>query len=529
MAKDIKYGIEARTSMVNGVNKLANVVKVTMGAKGRNVVLDRQYGTPLITNDGVTIAKDIELEDPYENMGAKILKEAAIKTNDVAGDGTTTATVLAQAMIVAGLKNITAGANPILMRNGMTKATNFVIEEIKKMSIPIKDKTQIARVASISAGDEEIGKIVADAMDAVGDDGIITLNESATMNTELDFTKGLQFDKGYLSAYMCTDMDKMIAEYENPYIFITDKKITSSQEILPLLEDVVQMHRPLIIIADDVNGEALQALVVNKLNNVLPSVAVKAPSFGEKRLSVLEDIAIMTGSTVITSEIGLELKDVRLEHLGTAKSIRIEKDKTIIVDGQGDTTQIQQRVEMLKHKIDTCTSEFDTKGLKERLSRLSGGVAVIKIGAITDVEMKEKKLRIEDALEATKAAIEEGIIIGGGAALTHLTDSLGTYIEENIFDSDTKTGANVIKNAMTAPLYNIALNAGMDGGVIIGKVKHAEKNIGYNVKNNEYVDMIDAGIIDPTKVTCTALKNAVSVAATFLTTEAAVVDITEKD
>lgn len=528
MAKEIKYGIDARTSMVNGANKLANAVKVTMGAKGRNVVLDRQYGTPLITNDGVTIAKDIELEDPYENMGAKILKEAAIRTNEVAGDGTTTATVLAQAMILEGLKNVTAGANPILMRNGMTKATDFVIQKIQEMSIPINSKTQIARVASISAGDEEIGKIVADAMDAVGNDGIITLNESATMKTELDFTKGLQFDRGYLSAYMCTNMDKMIAEYENPYILITDKKISSSQEILHLLEDVVQTHKPLIIIADDVSGEALQTLVVNKLNNVLPSVAIKTPSFGEKRLDVLEDIAVMTGATVVTSAVGFELQDVKLEHLGTAKSIKVEKDKTIIVDGCGDNVLIQQRVEMLKNKIEVCTSEYDTKEFKKRLSRFSGGVAVIKIGAITDVEMQEKKLRIEDALEATRAAVQEGIIIGGGAALTHLTTDLGKYINYHIVDGDEQTGANVIKNAMIAPLYNIAINAGVDGGVVVNKVQNADSSIGYDAKSDNYVDMIEAGIIDPTKVTCTALRNAVSVASTFLTTEAAVVDIVKE-
>ena len=529
MAKEILHGIDARTAMLNGVNKLADTVKVTIGAKGRNVVLDKQFGVPLITNDGVSIAKEIEFEDRYENIGAMIVKEAAIKTNEIAGDGTTTATVLAQAMIVEGIKNLAAGANPIMMKKGMHEAMDFVVYKIKSMSVPVENKEHIARVATISAGNDDIGKIIADAMEMVGNDGIITLDESTTMDTELVFTEGMQVNRGYLSPYMCTDMEKMIVEYNDPFVLITDKKIVSIQEILPLIEQVVQDSRPILIIADNVEGEALQTLVMNKLRNVIQVVAVKAPAFGDRRIDVLEDIAIMTGGTVIMAEKGIELKNATLDMLGTAKSIKVEKENTIIVDGMGDKKEIEKRIAQLKEEIENCTSEFDKEKLKERLAKLAGGVAVIKAGASTEVEMKEKKLRMEDALAATKAAVEEGIIMGGGSAYTHIATDLQMYIEDNMMDGDITTGAMIVRRALDTPLFNIAKNAGLDGSVIVEKVRTSEDNIGYDVIKESCVDMMQNGIIDPAKVTRTALQNAVSVASTFLTTEAAVVDIVKEN
>lgn len=524
MAKEIKYGIEARVALENGVNKLANTVKVTLGPKGRNVVLDRKYGSPLITNDGVTIAKDIELDDPFENMGAQLVKEVSTKTNDVAGDGTTTATVLAQAMIVEGMKNITAGANPIILRKGMQKATNVAVEKISSMSQVVDGRNHIAKVATISAGDQEVGEMIADAMEKVSKDGVITVEESKTMYTELELVEGMQFDRGYLSAYMSTDMDKMIAHLDLPYILVTDKKINNLQEILPLLEQIVQTGDRLLIIADDVEGEALTGLVLNKLRGTFNCVAVKAPGFGDRRKAMLEDIAILTGTEVISEEFGLELKDVTLENCGRAKSVRVEKDTTIIVDGAGDKEQIQQRANQIRLQIQDSTSDFDTEKLQERLAKISGGVAVIKVGAPTEAELQEKKLRMEDALAATRAALEDGIISGGGSAYIHASKELQKLCEE--LTGDEKTGAQLVAKALEAPLYQIASNAGLDGSVIVYKVRDLEEGMGFNAITEQYVDMIKDGVIDPTKVTKSALLNATSVSSTLLTTESVVADTT---
>ena len=523
MAKEIKYGIDARQAMLDGVNKLADSVKVTIGAKGRNVILDRGYGNPLITNDGVTIAKEIEFEDKYENLGAQIVKEASIKTNEVAGDGTTTATVLAQAMIQEGYKNLASGANPIIMRKGMQKATDFVVEKIAELSEPIEDNNQITRVAVISAGDEEAGKLVSEAMDKVSNNGIITIEEGNSMFTEMELTEGMHFDKGYISPYMATDMEKMVAELENPYILITDKKITSIQEILPILEQVMQMGKKLFIIADNVEAEAMQTLIVNKLRNVFTCVAVKAPSYGERKLSTLEDIATFVGATVITSEKGMDFKDMTIDCLGSARVVKVEKEKTIIIDGNKNEEEYNARVRQLQQKIETTTSEFDKKFLKERLAKLCGGIAVIKVGASTETEMKEKKLRMEDAIAATKAAMEEGIVAGGGSTYVHIAKYLKDYIQD--MTGDEKTGAEIIMKALEAPMYNIAKNAGLEGSVIINEVFKQDNCIGYDVMSEEYVDMIAKGIIDPAKVTRSALQNATSIASTFLTTEVAVIDV----
>ncbi len=527
MAKQIKYGVEARKALENGVNQLADTVKVTLGPKGRNVVLDKKFGTPLITNDGVTIAKDIELEDPFENMGAQLVKEVATKTNDVAGDGTTTATVLAQAMIQEGLKNIAAGANPIILRKGMAKATDAAVEKIKTLSQKVAGKEHIAMVASISAADEEVGAMIADAMEKVSNDGVITVEESKTMKTELDLVEGMQFDRGYLSAYMATDMEKMVANLDNPYILITDKKISNIQEILPLLEQIVQSGSKLLIIAEDVEGEALTTLIVNKLRGTFNCVAVKAPGFGDRRKEMLKDIAILTGGTVISSELGLELKDTTMDQLGRAKSVTVSKENTIIVDGAGDKAEISARVGQIKAQIEETTSEFDKEKLQERLAKLAGGVAVIKVGAATEMELKEKKLRMEDALAATKAAVEEGIIAGGGSAYIHCI----TAVEEACKDltGDEKTGAGIVLKALEAPLRQISANAGLEGAVIINNVKESKEGYGFNALTEEYVDMFDAGIIDPTKVTRSALQNANSVASTILTTESVVADIKEPE
>ncbi len=527
MAKQIKYGVEARKALENGVNQLADTVKVTLGPKGRNVVLDKKFGTPLITNDGVTIAKDIELEDPFENMGAQLVKEVATKTNDVAGDGTTTATVLAQAMIQEGLKNIAAGANPIILRKGMAKATDAAVEKIKTLSQKVAGKEHIAMVASISAADEEVGAMIADAMEKVSNDGVITVEESKTMKTELDLVEGMQFDRGYLSAYMATDMEKMVANLDNPYILITDKKISNIQEILPLLEQIVQSGSKLLIIAEDVEGEALTTLIVNKLRGTFNCVAVKAPGFGDRRKEMLKDIAILTGGTVISSELGLELKDTTMDQLGRAKSVTVSKENTIIVDGAGDKAEISARVGQIKAQIEETTSEFDKEKLQERLAKLAGGVAVIKVGAATEMELKEKKLRMEDALAATKAAVEEGIIAGGGSAYIHCISA----VEEACKDltGDEKTGAGIVLKALEAPLRQISANAGLEGAVIINNVKESKEGYGFNALTEEYVDMFDAGIIDPTKVTRSALQNANSVASTILTTESVVADIKEPE
>ena len=527
MAKQIKYGVEARKALENGVNQLADTVKVTLGPKGRNVVLDKKFGTPLITNDGVTIAKDIELEDPFENMGAQLVKEVATKTNDVAGDGTTTATVLAQAMIQEGLKNIAAGANPIILRKGMAKATDAAVEKIKTLSQKVAGKEHIAMVASISAADEEVGAMIADAMEKVSNDGVITVEESKTMKTELDLVEGMQFDRGYLSAYMATDMEKMVASLDNPYILITDKKISNIQEILPLLEQIVQSGSKLLIIAEDVEGEALTTLIVNKLRGTFNCVAVKAPGFGDRRKEMLKDIAVLTGGTVISSELGLELKDTTMDQLGRAKSVTVSKENTIIVDGAGDKAEISARVGQIKAQIEETTSEFDKEKLQERLAKLAGGVAVIKVGAATEMELKEKKLRMEDALAATKAAVEEGIIAGGGSAYIHCI----TAVEEACKDltGDEKTGAGIVLKALEAPLRQISANAGLEGAVIINNVKESKEGYGFNALTEEYVDMFDAGIIDPTKVTRSALQNANSVASTILTTESVVADIKEPE
>ncbi len=525
MAKTIKYGADARTSMVEGVNKLADTVRVTLGPKGRNVVLDKSYGAPTITNDGVTIAKEIELEDSYENMGAQLVKEVATKTNDVAGDGTTTATVLAQAMINEGVKNLAAGANPIVLRKGMKKATDKAVEAIGKMATKVKGKEQIMRVAAVSSGDDEVGQMIADAMEKVSNDGVITIEESKTMQTELDLVEGMQFDRGYISAYMATDMDKMEADLEDPYILITDKKISNIQDILPLLEQIVKTGSKLLIIAEDVDGEALTTLIVNKLRGTFNVVAVKAPGYGDRRKAMLEDIAILTGGKVISSDLGLELKDTTMDDLGRAKSIKVEKEKTTIVDGLGAKKEIQARVAQIKKQIEDTTSDFDREKLQERLAKLAGGVAVIRVGAATETEMKEAKYRMEDALNATRAAVEEGIIFGGGSAYIHAAKEVAKLAAD--LDGDEKTGANVVLKALEAPLFHIAANAGLDGSVIVNKVKESKAGVGFNAYTEEYVDMVKDGIIDPAKVTRSALQNATSVASSFLTTEAAVATIKE--
>ena len=525
MAKEIKYGVEARKALEAGVNQLADTVRVTLGPKGRNVVLDKSFGAPLITNDGVTIAKDIELEDAFENMGAQIVKEVATKTNDVAGDGTTTATVLAQAMINAGMKNLAAGANPIILRKDMKKATNAAVEAIEKMSEQVGGKEQIAKVASISAADEEVGQLVADAMEKVSQDGVITIEESKTMKTELDLVEGMQFDRGYISAYMATDMEKMVAELDDPYILITDKKIANIQEILPLLEQIVQSGSKLLIIAEDIEGEALTTLIVNKLRGTFSVVGVKAPGYGDRRKAMLEDIAILTGGTVVSEEVGIELKDATIDMLGRAKSVKVEKENTVIVDGAGDKDAIKARVGQIKSQIEETTSEFDKEKLQERLAKLSGGVAVIRVGAATETEMKEAKLRLEDALAATRAAVEEGIIAGGGSAYIHAAKAVKEMAKE--LSGDEKTGAEIVLKALEAPLYHIAANAGLEGSVIINKVAESEVGMGFDALTETYVNMVESGIIDPAKVTRSALQNATSVASTLLTTESVVADIKE--
>ncbi len=523
MAKEIKYGVDARKALESGVNKLADTVSVTLGPKGRNVVLDKSYGAPLITNDGVTIAKEIELEDAFENMGAQLVKEAATKTNDVAGDGTTTATVLAQAMINEGMKNLAAGANPIILRKGMKKATDCAVEAIAKMSAPVDGKEHIKRIAAISAGDEEVGALVADAMEKVSKDGVITVEESKTMLTELDLVEGMQFDRGYVSAYMCTDMDKMEAVLDNPYILITDKKISNIQDILPLLEQIVQQGARLLIIAEDVEGEALTTLVINKLRGTFNVVAVKAPGYGDRRKEMLQDIAILTGGTVISSEVGLELKDASMQYLGRAKSVKVQKENTIIVDGEGESTAIAARVNQIRAQIEETKSDFDREKLQERLAKLAGGVAVIRVGAATEAEMKEAKMRLEDALAATKAAIEEGIIAGGGSAYIHASKDVAALADT--LEGDEKTGARVVLKALEAPLFKIVQNAGLEGAVIINKVKEEKPGFGFDALKEEYVNLIEAGILDPVKVTRSALQNATSVASTLLTTESIVADI----
>ena len=524
MAKEIKYGAEARAALEAGVNQLADTVRVTLGPKGRNVVLDKSYGAPLITNDGVTIAKEIELEDAFENMGAQLVKEVATKTNDVAGDGTTTATVLAQAMVNAGMKNLAAGANPIILRKGMKKATDCAVEAIKKMSSKVNGKEHIAKVAAISAGDEEVGNLVADAMEKVSGDGVITIEESKTMMTELDLVEGMQFDRGYISAYMATDMDKMEAVLDNPYILITDKKISNIQEILPLLEQIVQSGAKLLIIAEDVEGEALTTLIVNKLRGTFNVVAVKAPGYGDRRKAMLEDIAILTGGQVISSELGLELKDTTMEQLGRAKSVKVQKENTVIVDGEGSKDAIAARIASIKKQVEETTSDFDREKLQERLAKLAGGVAVIRVGAATETEMKEKKLRIEDALAATKAAVEEGIVAGGGVALINAIPAVEKLLDTD--DADFKTGVQIVLKALEEPVRQIARNAGEEGSVIVDKIKNSNK-IGYglNFATNEYCDMIESGIVDPAKVTRSAIQNASSVASMVLTTESLVTDI----
>ena len=525
MAKEIKYGIEARKALEEGVNKLANTVRVTIGPKGRNVVLDKSYGAPLITNDGVTIAKDIELEDAFENMGAQLVKEVAAKTNDVAGDGTTTATVLAQAMINEGMKNLAAGANPIVLRKGMKKATDCAVEAIAHMSEKVTGKDQIAKVAAISAGDEEVGQMVADAMEKVSNDGVITIEESKTMKTELDLVEGMQFDRGYISAYMATDMDKMEAVLDNPYILITDKKISNIQEILPVLEQIVQSGAKLLIIAEDVEGEALTTLIVNKLRGTFNVVAVKAPGYGDRRKEMLKDIAILTGGQVISEELGLELKDTTMDMLGRAKSVKVQKENTVIVDGEGAKEDIDARVAQIKAQLEETTSEFDKEKLQERLAKLAGGVAVIRVGAATETEMKEAKLRMEDALNATRAAVEEGVVSGGGSAYIHASKKVAELVKT--LSGDEKIGAQIILKALEAPLFHSASNAGLEGAVIINKVRESEVGTGFDAYKEEYVNMIDAGILDPAKVTRSALQNATSVASTLLTTESVVANIKE--
>ena len=525
MAKEIKFGVEARTALETGVNKLADTVRVTLGPKGRNVVLDKSFGAPLITNDGVTIAKEIELEDAFENMGAQLVKEVATKTNDVAGDGTTTATVLAQAMIHEGIKNLAAGANPIILRKGMKKATDCAVGAIKEMSETLQGKEQIAKVAAISAGDEQVGEMVADAMEKVSNDGVITIEESKTMMTELDLVEGMQFDRGYLSAYMATDMDKMEANLENPYILITDKKISNIQDILPLLEQVVQNSARLLIIAEDVEGEALSTLVLNKLRGTFQVVAVKAPGYGDRRKEMLKDIAILTGGEVITEELGLDIKDTTLDQLGRAKSVKVQKENTVIVDGEGDKGEIEARVSQIRKQIEETTSEFDREKLQERLAKLAGGVAVIRVGAATETEMQEAKLRMEDALAATRAAVEEGIIAGGGSAYIHASEKVAALAAG--LEGDEKTGANIILRALESPLRTIAENAGLEGSVIIDKVRSEKPGFGFDALKEEYVNMVENGILDPAKVTRSALQNATSVASTLLTTESVVANIKE--
>ncbi|MBO5095228.1 MAG: chaperonin GroEL [Lachnospiraceae bacterium] len=526
MAKEIKYGAEARAALETGVNKLADTVRVTLGPKGRNVVLDKSYGAPLITNDGVTIAKEIELEDAFENMGAQLVKEVATKTNDVAGDGTTTATVLAQAMVNAGMKNLAAGANPIILRKGMKKATDCAVEAIAKMSSKVSGKEQFARVAAVSSGDEEVGNMVADAMEKVTGDGVITIEESKTMKTELDLVEGMQFDRGYISAYMATDMDKMEAVLDDPYILITDKKISNIQEILPLLEQVVQSGAKLLIIAEDVEGEALTTLIVNKLRGTFNVVAVKAPGYGDRRKAMLQDIAILTGGQVISDELGLDLKEATLDQLGRAKSVKVQKENTVIVDGAGNKDEIQARISQIKKQVEETTSDFDKEKLQERLAKLSGGVAVIRVGAATETEMKEAKLRMEDALNATRAAAEEGIISGGGSAYIHASKEVAKLAET--LEGDEKTGASIVLKALEAPLFHIAANAGLEGSVIINKVRESNVGIGFDALKGEYVDMVATGILDPAKVTRSALQNATSVASTLLTTESVVANIKEE-
>ncbi|MCC8138858.1 MAG: chaperonin GroEL [Lachnospiraceae bacterium] len=525
MAKEIKYGVEARTSLETGVNKLADTVRVTLGPKGRNVVLDKSYGAPLITNDGVTIAKEIELEDAFENMGAQLIKEVASKTNDVAGDGTTTATVLAQAMVHEGLKNLAAGANPIVLRKGMKKATDTAIASIKSMSEKVSGKEHITRVAAVSSGDETVGEMVAEAMEKVSNDGVITIEESKTMKTELDVVEGMQFDKGYISSYMVTDQEKMEAVLDDPLILITDKKISSVQDILPLLEQIVKMGKKLLIIAEDIEGEALTTLIVNKLRGTFQVVGVKAPGYGDSRKAMLQDIAVLTGGQVISEEVGIELKDATIDMLGRAKSVKVEKDNTIIVDGLGDQSAIKGRIGQIRAQIEETTSDYDKEKLQERLAKLSGGVAVIRVGAATETEMKEAKLRMEDALAATKAAVEEGIIAGGGSAYIHASKEVAKLVEG--LEGDEKTGAQIVMKALEAPLYYIADNAGLDASVIVNKVRESQVGIGFDAYKEEYVDMVKAGILDPVKVTRSALENATSVAATLLTTEAAVGSIKE--
>ena len=525
MAKEIKYGAEARRALEAGVNQLADTVRVTIGPKGRNVVLDKSFGAPLITNDGVTIAKEIELEDRFENMGAQLIKEVASKTNDVAGDGTTTATVLAQAMVHEGMKNLEAGANPIILRKGMKKATDVAVEAIAKMSSKVKDKDQIAKVAAISAGDAEVGQMVADAMEKVSNDGVITIEESKTMKTELDLVEGMQFARGYVSAYMATDMDKMEANLDDPYILITDKKISNIQEILPLLEQIVQAGARLLIIAEDIEGEALTTLIVNKLRGTFNVVAVKAPGYGDRRKEMLKDIATLTGGQVISEELGMELKDTTMDQLGRAKSVKVQKENTVIVDGMGDKNAIADRVAQIKAQIEETTSDFDREKLQERLAKLAGGVAVIRVGAATETEMKEAKLRMEDALNATRAAVEEGIISGGGSAYIHASKAVAEAIDG--LEGDEKTGAKVVLKALEAPLFHISANAGLEGAVIINKVRESEVGTGFDALTEQYVDMVENGILDPAKVTRSALQNATSVASTLLTTESVVADIKE--
>ena len=525
MAKEIKFGAEARAALEAGVNKLADTVRVTLGPKGRNVVLDKPYGAPLITNDGVTIAKEIELEDGFENMGAQLIREVASKTNDVAGDGTTTATVLAQAMVNAGMKNLAAGANPIVLRKGMKKATDKAVEAIASMSKPVEGKEQIAKVAAVSSGDEEVGKLVADAMEKVSKDGVITIEESKTMKTELDLVEGMQFDRGYISAYMATDMDKMEATLDNPYILITDKKISNIQELLPLLEQIVQSGSKLLIIAEDIEGEALTTLIVNKLRGTFSVAAVKAPGYGDRRKEMLQDIAILTGGQVISEELGFDLKETTMDQLGRAKSVKVQKENTVIVDGCGDKNAIEDRVAQIKKALEETTSEFDKEKLQERLAKLAGGVAVIRVGAATETEMKEAKLRMEDALNATRAAVEEGIIGGGGSAYIHASKEVKKFADE--LEGDEKTGANIILKALEAPLYQIAKNAGLEGAVIVNKVRESEPGTGFDAYNEKYVNMVEKGILDPAKVTRSALQNATSVASTLLTTESVVATIKE--
>ncbi len=525
MAKDLKFSEDARQAMLRGVDKLANAVKVTIGPKGRNVVLDKDYTTPLITNDGVTIAKEIELEDPYENMGAKLVQEVANKTNEIAGDGTTTATVLAQSMIQEGLKNVTSGANPVGLRQGIDKAVQVAIEALHEISQKVENKNEIAQVGAISAADEEIGRYISEAMDKVGNDGVITIEESNGFNTELEVVEGMQFDRGYQSPYMVTDSDKMIAELERPYILVTDKKISSFQDILPLLEQVVQASRPILIVADEVEGDALTNIVLNRMRGTFTAVAVKAPGFGDRRKAMLEDLAILTGAQVITDDLGLELKDASLDMLGTANKVEVTKDHTTVVDGNGDENNIDARVGQIKAQIEETDSEFDKEKLQERLAKLAGGVAVIKVGAASETELKERKLRIEDALNSTRAAVEEGIVAGGGTALVNIYQK----VSEIKAEGDVETGVNIVLKALQAPVRQIAENAGLEGSIIVERLKHAEAGVGFNAATNEWVNMLEEGIVDPTKVTRSALQYAASVAAMFLTTEAVVASIPEPE